>query len=301
MSEIRPSVSIGMPVFNGEPFLEEALDSILAQTYYNFELIISDNASTDRTQEICTAYAAKDKRIRYFRNDKNLGAAKNYNRVFALSSGEYFKWAAHDDICAPVFLLRCVTVLDQNPSVVLCYPREVGIDEQGKFLGRRPYKLDTSLAKPSERLRNLTRLSRGSPPIFGVIRTSVLRQTPLIGNYYASDQVLLAELALHGRFHEVPEDLLLHREHSRRSVYVHPTRHSWAPWLDPTRVGRIVFPTWRFFVEYLRSIRNAPVSLHERIRCNLHMIRWLVGHRRAMVDDVIIAAKQMMRARRKLT
>src|SRR5262249_36899823 len=151
MNNHKPRVSIGMPVYHGEPFLKEALDSILAQTYSDFELIISDNASTDRTQEICTAYAAKDKRIQYSRNDKNLGAAKNYNRVFELSSGEYFKWAAHDDICAPDFLVRCITVLDQDPSVVLCYPREIGIDEQGKFLGNRPYKLDTSLTKPSER------------------------------------------------------------------------------------------------------------------------------------------------------
>ena len=108
----KPRVSIGMPVFNGENYLAEALDSLLTQTFSDFELIISDNASTDKTEEICRAYAVRDQRIRYFRNQENLGASRNYNRVFELSSGEYFKWAAHDDLCAPEFLGRCVDVLD---------------------------------------------------------------------------------------------------------------------------------------------------------------------------------------------
>jgi glycosyltransferase involved in cell wall biosynthesis len=89
----KPRLSIGMPVFNGEKYLKEALDSILAQTYSDFELLISDNASTDRTEQICREYAAKDRRIRYYRNEKNIGAPKNFNRVFELSSGKYFRWA----------------------------------------------------------------------------------------------------------------------------------------------------------------------------------------------------------------
>ena len=100
----RPRVSIGLPVYNGENFLEFALDSILGQTFQDFELIISDNASTDATESICRRYAAKDSRIRYYRNPNNQGAAQNYNRVFALARGEYFKWAAHDDVCKPNYL-----------------------------------------------------------------------------------------------------------------------------------------------------------------------------------------------------
>lgn len=91
MNRKQPQVSIGMPVYNGEQFLKDALDSILAQTFDNFELIISDNTSTDNTQEICKAYSAKDQRICYYRNEKNLGAAWNFNRVFELARGEYFK------------------------------------------------------------------------------------------------------------------------------------------------------------------------------------------------------------------
>lgn len=134
MSNNQPRLSIGLPVFNGDKFLNKAIDSLLAQTFEDFELIISDNASTDKTEEICRTYAEKDQRIRYYRNEKNIGCARNFNRVFKLSSAEYFKWAAHDDLHAPNFLMKCVEVLDQNPSVILCHSQVYIIDEYGKFL-----------------------------------------------------------------------------------------------------------------------------------------------------------------------
>src|SRR5438128_3187989 len=110
-----PSVSLGLPVFNGEAFLVQVLESILAQTYGDFELIISDNASTDATPDICRVYAARDPRIRYVRNATNVGAARNFNRVFQLSTGEYYKLANADDVCAPTLVERCVAVLDTHP------------------------------------------------------------------------------------------------------------------------------------------------------------------------------------------
>src|SRR5579871_3942080 len=117
MHEIR--VSIGLPVHNGERYLREAIDSLLAQTYRDFELIISDNGSTDGTEAICRAYAAADPRIRYYREEQNRGCAWNWNRVFALARGEIFKWAAHDDVCAPRLVERCLEALDRCPEAVL--------------------------------------------------------------------------------------------------------------------------------------------------------------------------------------
>ncbi len=134
MSNLTPRVSVGLAVYNGENYLREAIDSILAQTFTDFELILSDNASTDKTQEICLEYAAKDKRIRYYRNDQNIGGIRNQIRTVELSRGEYYKLAAHDDVCAPDFLEKCVEVLDRDPSVVLCYPKTKIIDENGNFL-----------------------------------------------------------------------------------------------------------------------------------------------------------------------
>jgi glycosyltransferase involved in cell wall biosynthesis len=131
-----PLVSIGMPVYNGERFVRQALESILIQDYGNFELIISDNASTDATSKICRRYADRDARVRYVRNETNLGASPNHKRVFEMGTGDYFKWAAHDDECLPTFLSRCMSVFGEAPqSVVLVYPQSLIIAGKGEWLG----------------------------------------------------------------------------------------------------------------------------------------------------------------------
>ncbi len=114
-------LSIGLPVYNGERFLSAAIDSLLRQTFEDFELIISDNASTDATGAICRGYADQDRRIRYLPTKENIGSAPNFNRVIELASAPYFSWAAHDDVRAPQYLERCVEVLDRDPSVILAY------------------------------------------------------------------------------------------------------------------------------------------------------------------------------------
>src|SRR5437879_5289624 len=118
-----PRVTIGMPVYNGEARLATALDSLLAQDYRDFELIISDNASTDATGSICHDYARADGRIRYYRHPQNMGAAHNFQRVLQLARGQYFMWAAYDDLWDPDFLTRCLAVLETDPSAVLAYPQ----------------------------------------------------------------------------------------------------------------------------------------------------------------------------------
>ena len=135
MAERTPRVSIGLPVYNGEEFLEEAIVSILSQTYQDFELIISDNASTDLTEKICQKYAAQDARIVYSRNVENVGIMNNHNLTFRRARGEYFRFAGYDDVWAPTLLERLVTELDKRPEVVVCYPAFVLIDGQGNETG----------------------------------------------------------------------------------------------------------------------------------------------------------------------
>src|SRR5215510_12797807 len=118
MTHHTPRISIGLPVYNGEKFLREALDSLLTQTFEDFELILSDNASTDETPAICRVYAAADKRVRYVRNAANIGVYRNFNRVFQLASGKYFKWAAADDVCQRDLLAKCLRVLETDSDVV---------------------------------------------------------------------------------------------------------------------------------------------------------------------------------------
>lgn len=127
-----PRISIGMPVYNGEKYLVEAIQTLLDQTYEDFEFLISDNASTDSTEAICRDFATKDKRIRYIRNPVNLGAAANHNRLIQQARGEFFKLASDDDKHSPEFLKRCISALDSDPAAVLCYSRSIEIDEFGQ-------------------------------------------------------------------------------------------------------------------------------------------------------------------------
>jgi len=275
---LRLLVSIGLPVYNGDNFLSQALESILSQTYSDFELIISDNGSTDRTKEISLAYAARDKRIRYFRSDTNRGAAWNFNNVFELSVGKYFKWAAHDDICAPEFLGRCVEVLERDPGIVVCFSKTVQIDEHGRLEKKRDHIDLPNLGslRAHERFHDIIANRHGCEAVFGVIRTDVLRGTPLIGNYIASDRVLLAVLSIFGRFHELPDYLFFQREHSGRSVKGRD--HEVTEWFDPTRGEKIVFPLWRISWEYLLAAIKGTTGPGERLRCLWEIAKWGKGN-----------------------
>jgi glycosyltransferase involved in cell wall biosynthesis len=296
VSEGKPRVSIGMPVYNGERYLLETLDSLLAQTFKDFELIISDNGSTDRTEQICRSYAARDGRIRYYRGETNRGAAWNHNRVFALSSGEYFKWQAHDDLCHPKFLEECVAVLDGEPSAVLCYSQFVRIDEHGKPVEKKRWgwgpigsSVVKGAARPHERFSSLIYRRDSCEEIYGLMRASVMRETRLIGNYTQSDDNFLAELALRGQFSEVPKPLFFNRLHTDKSTEVYRNRLSRMSWFDPSTAG-ITIPFYRQFREYLSLIHRAPLPWRERVHCYLHMGRWLWKFRRwlrADLDDAI--------------
>lgn len=301
MNNKRPRVSVGMPVYNGENYIREALDSILSQTFRDFELIISDNASTDATEEICKEYLAKDERVRYYRNSCNRGATWNNNRVFELAQGEYFKWAAHDDICASEFLEQCVEALDRDPSVVLAYPWTKNIDQNGKVTGE--YDLDGKLKlasfRPPVRFRSMQRAFM-CYPIFGVIRSDVLKQTPLLGSFGHADGALLARLALMGRFYEVPKHLFLNRRHPEQSTSVCSKDgkcdfYAFLVWWDPDNAGRIVFPTWRLFGEYCKAIAETPIPLYDQARCYLTMASWLRTRWVMMLKEIMIAPNQWLR------
>jgi glycosyltransferase involved in cell wall biosynthesis len=223
-------VSIGVPVYNGERYLAEALESLLAQSFKDFEIVISDNASTDATSDIGQAYQSKDQRVRYFRSEQNRGAAWNFNRAFELSTAPLFKWAACDDLHEERFLERCVEVLDRDPSVVLSHTYNKMIDARGVALqydhrhdrfvggdGRPVPRADRNhiaeAAEPEARFRDLLTHMWWCVPSFGVIRRDAFLKTSGHGDYWGADKVFLAELALQGRFCQVPEALFAKRVH----------------------------------------------------------------------------------------
>lgn len=229
-----PRLSIGIPVFNGQQFLPELLDSLLAQTFTDFEILICDNASSDRTQKICCEYARRDPRIHYLRNERNLGAVANFNRVFQLSTAPLFKWAAHDDLYHEAYLGVCVGLLDQNPDTILAHTGTAFIDEKTEILsfeqvtgsfvdpntGRRYWADVPSIGDTPHAIKRfwevLTRARWGSH-MFGVVRREILEQTSLLPNFAGSDRAMLAELALLGRFRCANERLFLKRFHANAS------------------------------------------------------------------------------------
>lgn len=286
----KPPISVAIPVYNGGDVLPRSLDSILDQTFSDFELVISDNASTDATEDICRDYARRDKRIRYSRNDANLGAAPNFNQVFQLCNGRLFKWHAHDDMIRPTFLEWCKAVLDSDPDAVNCTAKRQWIDADDLPIDLPHYHADFP-AKPRDSYDNLTfaQLVRFSgvdePLVWGLMRPEAIRRTRLMGSYYCSDAVFLAELRLCGTFRQVPERLYLERcyygtpeQEMRRSIL------GWDVWFDPRNARkRFQSPSLTLFIEHLRAINRADVTSWRKAHCYAAMfgyvgarVRWQV-------------------------
>lgn len=295
MVKQNPKVSIGLPVYNGERFLAEAIESVLTQTFTDFELIISDNASTDQTEAICRSYLQKDGRVKYFRSDKNLGASWNYNHTFALSSGDYFRWHAADDVLTPELVEKSVALLDENPDVVLVFSWVVDIDSAGNELDLKKSGLGASLPTPSQRFKGLStvRPSFNCEEVFGMVRRNILAKTRLIAPYSDSDRTLLAELGMYGPFAEIAEPLFLHRIHKEGSVVVNPDRQSRTVWFDTSKAGKLVFPNWRQLRELFLVISRTPIGWSERLMCYAYMLIWIKKRRNHLKRDLMWAARRL--------
>jgi glycosyltransferase involved in cell wall biosynthesis len=279
-------LSIGLPVYNGERYLRDALDSLLEQSFTDYELVIVDNASSDGTAGIALEYAARDARIRYHRNAENIGAARNFNRAFHLTSGRYFKWAADDDLMRPTFLERCIAALEEAPRSVLAYPKARIIDERGRPLLDYDPGFSTGTARASVRFASMLEEHKCFQ-IFGVIRRDALEQTRLIGLHAHGDGVLLAHLALLGSFIEIPEFLFLPRRHANHSSTMIGDYWSYAAWFNPAHGQKRIFPHARMFVEYFRVVMRAPLPFSERLAVLEALMRVLRQRWRLIRGDVL--------------
>jgi glycosyltransferase involved in cell wall biosynthesis len=268
----HPLVSIGLPVFNGALFLEQALDALSNQSYENIEIIVSDNASTDATPEICARYAAMDRRIRYSRLAENIGGIPNHNRVFSLARGKYFMWASHDDLFERTYVARCVECLEKDAGAVLAYAMTSTFDEAGRV---KPLVAQHLANEPRAAIRfsEFTALYSMLEAFYGVIRREVLERTMLHLLHPGSDRILLAELSLHGRFVQVPEHLFKRRLHTSRSVAVHPDIRERYSWIAPALKGKRVFPHWGYLAGYVRAVLRTPLALREKASCAYALLR----------------------------
>ena len=285
MGAMPPPLSIGVPVYNGEKHLAAALDSLLDQTYRDLEIVISDNHSTDGTEAICLEYAARDPRIRYDRADRNRGASWNFNRVVELAKGPYFKWASCNDLHAPTYLARCVEALDADPDVVLAFAKGQIIDGSGAYVRDAQDNLHLPWPDAALRFREYLRRIRLSNPVFGVLRRDVLLRTAMLRNYVGSDVVLLGELSLHGRFHEVPE-LLFYRRMDEGNFARDQSLEKWQEFFDPKTKGKLFMRTWRHQYEYLMAALRAPVSFGEKTRVVSFLCRGYVSHRHLLAREL---------------
>ncbi len=280
-----PPLCIGVPVYNGDAFLPQALESLLTQSFGDFEVILSDNCSTDATAEICQRFARLDRRVRYVRNSVNIGAGPNFNRVFRYCRSPFFKWMAHDDMLAPDYLRRLMQVMEYDDGVVLAHSRLTLVDEAGLPLPMRPDgrvcdrlgRLFHVIEPPHlaegpdapGRFAEALRRMNWCTAIFGIMRSEALRGTHLHGSYYEADRVLLAEMALLGRLKQIEEPLFLKRCHSGVSV-LKPYREQ-ARMIDPA-----VWPGprgLRLRLGYVATLTVGDLSPVERLACAATVLR----------------------------
>ncbi len=278
MSNHIPRIVIGMPVYNGGKHIAQTIDSILDQTFADFHLFISDNASTDNTGEICQAYAESDQRITYYRQQKNLGMAPNFNFVFRPDGAPYFKWAAHDDVIQPDYLLSCIEFLDKDPSLAMVHCPTSRIDDNGYKTGTYQ-DIGLSACTISDRFWRVL-WTVNIYEIYGVMRSEYVAKTKLAGSYFGSERNILAEVLLQGNIHYLDDSLFSRRDHqdsltamhleskSKRNFEQRQSAHASGIKMSSLQTSAIRFR------EYCHSIIRFSMPGKERVLCSKHLVDW---------------------------
>lgn len=281
-NDAHPRVTIGLPVYNGENYLAAAIESVLKQTFGDFELIIADDASTDRTAEICRSYAERDPRVRYHRNARNRGAAPNYNFLVDQARGEFFKWIAHDDEITPDFLATTVAALVARPEAVVAHTRIRVIDKDARELTVYDNAIPlTTQARQSDRFAGIILDRYAHHAFFGLIRMEALRKTPVHKSYPGGDRALMAFLALLGPYVHIPEPLYWQRHHPDR-YGVKVSNRERVAWHDRENTMTMISPLWTLYRELIWGVRTYVADGAERRRCYRHLARWWSVEHNAM-------------------
>ncbi|NJO41194.1 MAG: glycosyltransferase family 2 protein [Cyanobacteria bacterium CRU_2_1] len=277
-----PRIVLGIYVYNGENYLREAIESVLAQTFTDFRLIISDNASTDSTPDICREYAARDNRIVYYRQPKNIGGAGNWNFVFQLGNAPYFKWLAHDDIIAPDYLRQCMEVFDRNPSLAIVHSRSLVIDDKGDAFGNYDHEVRLNAPCASDRFRRILWAGYFNE-VFGVMRSDLVAKTRLQGSFSGADRNFMAEVLLLGDVGYVEDYLFYRRDHPGCFCRAQNDQVSRLLWFDPTVKRTSLAAKVPGFIKwkaYFEAIFRSPIPLSERLACVQALMEW--GFRRGI-------------------
>ncbi|MEM8706534.1 MAG: glycosyltransferase family 2 protein [Actinomycetota bacterium] len=295
-------VSIGVPVYNGENYIEEALTSLLAQTFTDFEVVVTDNASTDRTVEIVERFAAEDDRVKLHRSDKNIGAAPNFNRCLELSTSEWFRWHAHDDTCEPDYLESVMALIDADSALVGAHSGMDFIDENSEWTKSYDIEISYGDTDPLERLRSVVLDWHLCGHIFGVFRRDLLIKHGGLGGYGHSDGVLLERVVLEGPVGTADGILWHNRRHAEQSMARFGAfgagtadYQAYVEWFDESRRGKLGFPHWRMVREHWTSVLTASIPVGQRLKASKVMVRRTNRLLRPMLLDLKLAARTVLR------
>ena len=207
----RPLVSICIPVFNEEKYIERTITNVLSQTYDNFEVVISDNASTDQTENICRQLAKENSRVKYFRSPHKCSQNENFNRVFKLSKGQFTLWLGGHDWLDTHYIEQCIAKFDENPEFVLVTTYKKHIDDDGVEYYKEYKGTMLNLKSPCKRFSRMLWFLTSDylyiGPVCSMMRRSVLEKTGLIKTILYADFILALEMSLMGPWGHVPKCL----------------------------------------------------------------------------------------------
>lgn len=283
---VPPRVTIGMPVYNGALTIAQSLENLLGQSFDDFELVISDNASTDDSVRIIESYCQRDARIRLIRQSCNVGANGNFSAVVDAARGEYFKWSTCSDLCSPDFLAHCVAFLDAHPDVVLAAPAtrlfETHPDEAMPYAGDIEI-LDDSPARRFQRLIETIKLNNA---MNGLIRSSALRaRSPVIDHYMQADIVMMSCLSLQGKLALVPEAVFLRRMDPRTATILmteeDDIRHHY-----PAPDLRALLPVWHLFLGWLEAVHQTPATADDKRKAYSYIVKMCFWERGRLFWDI---------------
>ena len=273
-----------MPAYNSAEHIAQAIESLMSQTFGDIEIIVSDNASTDATQEIVQRFVAKDKRVRYVRQETNIGANGNYTFVANAARGEYCKWVSSSDWCAPTFLEKCLQLLDSDSRAVLAVPRTRLFE--GDISNWRDYDGDFEILddSPTERMIRLASSLRLNNAFNGLVRTASLHRTRMVEPYIGADIVLMGHLAMLGKFLLVDEPLYYRRLETASSTALQDAdgklKHHY-----PSSSIRTLFQNTKLNLGWLRVALAAPIPAARarscsELRCPSNVLEPTRHHRR---------------------
>lgn len=279
----QPLVTIGMPLFNEEQFLQSALLSMLEQNYENIEIIISDNCSTDKTVEICKNFTQQYSHLSIYQTDRNIGSLANFIRVLEMAQGQYFLWAAGHDLWSKNYISECVNALEAHDNATIAFGTPSWINANGLPFNRQPSWFDTRSMSSVERFYTVFWGSMN--PILGVIRRESLLKTPII-NTVGSDLIMLSNLALLGEFIHVPECSWCRREFRLEATHSDKiNRYKTAEQGFSKSIAARLFPLLRLPFELIKLVVRCEVPGTDKVIILISLIpsllsRYLVGKRK---------------------